>query len=96
MLYKQVLAVCKARGYTPQIFCEQECAEAVALSVGAGCGIALLSGNLKSVCYAENVALFPIEGDDARRDYVMAWHKNALNPVVQLFTKTVIPMFSAP
>ena len=96
MLYKQVLAVCKARGYTPQIFCEQECAEAVALSVGAGCGIALLSGNLKSVCYAENVALFPIEGDDARRDYVMAWRKNALNPVVQLFTKTVIPLFSAP
>lgn len=94
MLYKQVLSVCKARGYHPQIFIQQECAEAVALSVGAGCGIALLSGNLKTVCYAENVELFPIDGDDARRDYVMAWHKNALNPAVQLFVQTAMPMFS--
>ena len=92
MLYKQVLAVCKARGYHPSIFIEQECAEAVALSVGAGCGIALLSGNLKSVCYAENVELFPIEGEDARREYVMAWHKDALNPAVQLFVSTVKPL----
>lgn len=94
MIYKQVLAVCKARGYHPNIFCEQECAEAVALSVGAGSGIALLSGNLKTVCYAENVELFPIEGDDARREYVIAWRKNALNPAVQLFMQTVMPLFS--
>ena len=93
MIYKQVLSVCKARGYTPSIYIQQECAEAVALSVGAGSGIALLSGNLKSVCYAENVALFPIEGEDARREYVMAWHKDALNPAVQLFTSTVLPLF---
>ena len=93
MLYKQVLSVCRARGYNPNIYSQQECAEAVALSVGAGCGIALLSGNLKSVCYAENVALFPIEGADARRDYVMAWHKNVLNPAVQLFVQTVDPLF---
>ena len=93
MLYKQTLSVCRARGYNPTVYIQQECAEAVALSVGAGCGIALLSGNLKSVCYAENVTLFPIEGDDARRDFVMAWHKNALNPAVQLFTETVKPLF---
>ncbi|MBQ9465278.1 MAG: LysR family transcriptional regulator [Lachnospiraceae bacterium] len=93
MLFKQTIAVCRARGYAPNIYCQQDCAEAVAVSVGAGCGIALLSGNLKYVCYAENVTLFPIEGDDARRDYVMAWHKNLLNPAVQLFTQTVVPMF---
>ena len=92
MIYKQTLAVCRARGYNPNIYCQQECAEAVALSVGAGSGIALLSGNLKSVCYAENVTLFPIEGEDARREYVMAWHKNMLNPAVQLFTETVLPL----
>lgn len=93
MIYKQVLSVCRARGYNPNIYCQQECAEAVAISVGAGCGIALLSANLKEVCYAENVALFPIEGEDARRDYVMAWHKNVLNPAVQLFIQTVEPMY---
>ena len=53
----------------------------------------MLSANLKEVCYAENVALFPIEGEDARRDYVMAWHKNVLNPAVQLFIQTVEPMY---
>lgn len=95
MIYKQTMAVCKARGYNPNIFLQQECAEAVALSVGAGSGIALLSGNLKTVCFSDNVELFPIEGDDARREYVMAWHKNALNPAVQLFTQTVLPMFQA-
>ena len=93
MIYKQTMAVCKARGYTPNIFLQQECAEAVALSVGAGSGIALLGENLKSVCFSDNVELFPIEGDDARREYVMAWHKNALNPAVQLFTQTVTPLF---
>ena len=93
MIYKQVLSVCRARGYSPNIYCQQECAEAVAISVGAGCGIALLSANLKEVCYAENVALFPIEGEDARRDYVMAWHKNVLNPAVQLFIQTVEPLY---
>jgi len=93
MLYKQTLAVCRARGYNPVISIQQECAEAVALSVGAGCGIALLSGNLKSVCYAENVELFPIDGEDARREYVMAWHKNALNPAVELFVQTAVPLF---
>ena len=94
MLHKQTLAVCRARGYNPTVYIQQECAEAVALSVGAGCGIALLSGNLKSVCYAENITLFPIDGEDARRDYVMMWHKHALNPAVQLFTETVKPLFS--
>lgn len=93
MTYKQTLSVCRARGYDPAIFLQQECAEAVALSVGAGYGIALLSNNLKYVGYVENVALFPIDGDDARRDYVMAWHKNALNPAVQLFTQTIAPLF---
>ena len=93
MLYKQTMAVCRARGYNPVIYLQQECAEAVAISVGAGCGIALLSGNLKSVCYAENVELFPIDGDDARREYVMAWHKNAVNPAVQLFVQVAAPLF---
>ena len=94
MLYKQILNVCRTRGYNPSIFCQEECAEAVAIAVGAGCGIGLLSGNLKSVCYAENVALFPIEGEDARRDFVMAWHKDVLNPAVQLFIKTARPLYA--
>ncbi len=92
-LYRQTMAVCKTRGYTPSVFTQQECAEAVALAVGAGSGIALLSANLKSVCFAENVALFPIDGADARRDFVMAWRKNAPNPAVQLFTAVSAPLF---
>ena len=66
---------------------------AVALSVGAGSGIALLGENLKSVCFSDNVELVPIEGEDARREYVMAWHKNALNPAVQLFVQVATPLF---
>ncbi len=93
MIYKQTLGVCQARGYNPAIYSQQECAEAVAVCVGAGCGIGLLSENVKYVSNVENVALFPIDGDDARRDYVMIWHKNALNPAVQLFTQTVKPLF---
>ena len=93
-LYRQSLAVCRARGYNPIVFNQLDGVNSVALAVGAGCGISVLSSNLRSVCYADNIALFPLEGDDARRDYVMAWRKDSPNPVVQLFTEIAAHLFS--
>lgn len=92
-LYKQVMSVCRARSYTPNVTCQYDRAEAVLLSVGAGLGISIIPEALSNVFYSDNVAFLPIEGDDVYRNYVIAWRRNITNPAVTLFTGIVSGLF---
>ncbi len=87
-LYGSIMRVCKARGYTPRVTCQYDRAEAVLLSVGAGLGRAIIPEALSKVFYSQNVSFTPIEGEDAQRQYVLAWHTEMSNPAARLFLET--------
>jgi len=92
-LYRNIMDVCAARGYAPNITCQHDRAEAILLSVGAGLGISVIPETLQEVSYAENVRLYPIAGDDALRHYVMAWRRAITNPAVELFVRTASAIY---
>lgn len=92
-LYKRVMLLCANRSYKPVIVSQCDRTEAILLSVGAGLGISILPHAMRDVFYSENVAFFPLDGDDALRNYVLAWHKPIVNPAVKLFADTIRPLF---
>lgn len=92
-LYNQIMDVCQARNYVPNIVCQYDRAEAVLLSVGAGLGISIIPESISHVFYSGNVAFLPIEGDDIYRNYVIAWRKNIKNPTVSLFMDIASSLF---
>lgn len=94
-LYGEIMKVCAARGYEPNIVCKYDRAEAVLLSVGAGVGISIIPEALSRVFYSENVSFSRIPGVDAIRTYVIAWRSVITNPVVKLFIDVVHELFSA-
>lgn len=94
-LYRQIMEVCAARGYAPNITCQYDRAEAVLLSVGAGLGVSIVPEVLSHVFYADNVVCFPIPGDDTLRSYVVAWHKPITSPAVRRFAEIAAGLFPA-
>lgn len=88
-LYGEIMKVCRSRHYAPNVFYKYDRAEAVLLSVGAGMGISIIPEAISKVFYAENVVFKRIEGEDALRTYVVAWHKELLNPAAKRFLETV-------
>lgn len=92
-LYRQIMEVCAARGYTPNITCQYDRAEAVLLSVGTGLGISVIPEVLSHVFYSENAEFFPIDGDDTLRSYVIAWRRPITNPAVRRFTDMAAELF---
>lgn len=92
-LYKQIMAVCRARSYKPNVTCQYDRAEAVLLSVGAGVGISIIPEALSHVFYSDNVVFLPIEGKDVYRNYVIAWRRSITNPAVTLFAEIVRGLF---
>lgn len=92
-LYDWMWAVCRARGYEPNVVYQYDRIEAVVLSVGAGLGISILPEALSRVFYAENVVFRPIPGEDTVRPYVAAWRKNATNPAAALFVDTLRELY---
>lgn len=93
-LYDQIMRVCAARGYDPNITCRYDRAEAVLLSVGANLGISIIPEAICKVFYAENVRYFPIPGDDALRTYVLAWRRDISSPTAELFLETAKSLFT--
>ncbi len=94
-LYSEIMKVCAARGYEPNVVCQYDRAEAVLLSVGAGMGISIIPEALKGVFYSENVSFTRIPGEDAVRTYVVAWNKKMTNPAARLFLEVVKEQFGA-
>lgn len=92
-LYGQIMKVCRARDYKPNITCQYDRAEAVLISVGAGLGISIIPEALSTVFYSENVVFVPIEGEDALRNYVIAWQEPVTNPAVSRFLEIAKELF---
>ena len=93
-LYGEIAKVCAARGYTPNVTCQYDRAEAVLLSVGAGLGISIIPEALSRVFYAENVSFTRIPGEDTLRTYVIAWRREITNSAARLFLDVVRELFS--
>ncbi len=92
-LHSEIMRVCAARGYSPNIVCKYDRAEAVLLSVGAEMGISIIPEALSRVFYSENVCFKRIPGSDAVRTYVVAWNKDMANPAARLFLDVVKEVF---
>ena len=88
-LYTEIMKVCRARRYHPNICYKFDRAEAVLLAVGAGLGISIIPEAVSKVFFAEHVVFQRIEGEDALRTYVIAWRRELLNPAAKLFLQTV-------
>lgn len=91
-LYREIMKVCRARGYSPNICYQFDRAESVLLSVSAGLGISIIPEAISKVFFAENVVFKRIPGDDALRNYVIAWRREILNPAAKLFQQVVVDL----
>ena len=89
-LYNQIKKVCEAMHYDPKITNRYDTAETVLLAVGAGLGISILPQAITKVFFSDNVEAIPIRGIDcAGRTYVVAWHRQSVNPTAHLFLDVV-------
>ncbi len=84
-LYQQIIAVCAAHDYVPNIMNRYDKLESVLLAVGAGLGISILPTALTTMLFADKVDAIPIMDTDTRRTYIAAWRKTNRNPAVPLF-----------
>ena len=66
------------------------------LAVGAGLGISIIPEAISKVFYSENVVFRRIEGEDALRTYVVAWHRQSVTPPAALFLDVVREVLSLP
>ena len=89
-LYAQIKKVCEAMDYAPKITNRYDTAETVLLAVGAGLGISILPQAITKVFFSDNVEAIPIlNADCAGRTYVVAWHRQSVNPTANLFLEVV-------
>ena len=92
-LYKEIMKVCHARGYEPRTFHQFDRAEAVLLSVSAGLGISIIPEALTKVFYSDHCVFKRIDGDDALRQYVVAWRRDISTPAARLFLDVVRELY---
>ncbi len=92
-LYKEIMKVCHARGYKPRTFHQFDRAEAVLLSVSAGLGISIIPEALTKVFYSDHCVFKRIDGDDALRQYVVAWRRDISTPAARLFLDVVRELY---
>lgn len=92
-LYKEIMRVCRTRGYTPRTFHQFDRAEAVLLSVSAGLGISIIPEALTKVFFADHCVFKRIDGDDAVRQYVVAWRQDISTPAAKLFLDVVKELY---
>ena len=96
-LYSQIQKVCQAMEYEPRITNRYDTAETVLLAVGAGLGISILPQAITKVFFSDNVEAIPIQGlECAGRTYVVAWHRQSVNPTAALFLDVVREVLSLP
>lgn len=88
-LNHEIMKVCRARRYTPNVCYQLDRVETAMLAVGAGLGISIIPEAVSKVFYSENVVIRRIEGDDSLRTYVVAWRRRQLNPAARLFLNAV-------
>ena len=89
-LYAQIKEVCDAMGYEPKVTNHYDTAETVLMAVGAGLGISILPQAITKVFFADNVEAIPLSNiAGAGRTYVVAWHRQSVNPTAALFLSVI-------
>lgn len=85
LLYMQILDVCRAHHFTPQIVSRFDTVQSTLLSVGAGLGVSMLPLAIPQIIFPSLVDAIPIDDMDTSITYVAAWKKEMLNPAAVLF-----------
>ena len=94
-LNKKVTAICRNRGFSPRIINYYNRAESVILSVNAGLGVAILPENLEHLYQRPNVAVIPLEEEDAKCESIFIWNPQKLTATGELFRDIVLSTFDA-
>ena len=84
-LTNRIRLICRNRGSMPNIINYYNRADTVILSVDAGVGFAILPGKLKELYQYPNVVSLPIDGNDAKISYVMAWKNKRKTAACAIF-----------
>ncbi|MBP2652809.1 MAG: gltC 7 [Firmicutes bacterium] len=84
--YHRALAICKARGFTPNIVRETPRMDAVLLMVEMGLGISIMPRHFK-VYASPSVRFVDLKGEDCNFDVVLAWKANNSNPAIMPLLK---------
>ena len=83
-VYNRTMQLCTARGLVPSIARTAPTLEVACTLIKAGMGIGVLPECAK-VYGAGLLKFFPLEGEDAVSDVVLAWRRRNPNPVVPVF-----------
>ena len=79
ILYMQVLDLCRAHRFQPQVASQSDDVEAVRLSVSAGLGVSILPTSQAGPLGR------PIPDTEGLMVYAAVWNKSRLNPALRLF-----------
>ncbi|MBP2649208.1 MAG: transcriptional regulator AlsR family [Firmicutes bacterium] len=79
--FHRTLAICKARGFVPNIVRETPRMDAVLLMVEMGLGISIMPRHTK-VYASPAIRYIDLKGDDCNHDVVLAWKTNNSNPAL--------------
>lgn len=83
----QISKICANRGITPNIINYYNRADMAFLAVNSGVGIAILPPQLQRFYNCPNVVGFPIDGNDAIIELVVAWTHNSTNQDAERFLR---------
>ena len=89
ILTSRIQRVCLSRGIKPYIINYYNRAESVILSVNCGIGVAIMPDALGALYQHPNVTTFPIEGEDAKMTFVVAWKNSNDNPAFRIFMEAI-------
>ncbi|QDR83485.1 LysR family transcriptional regulator [Sporomusa termitida] len=84
-MFKRVIELCMANGFSPNIIKQYSFPENALLMVKTGLGIAILSRHMEST--DSDLWFGSIEGDNTKIDVVITWKTANTNPAIQLFLK---------
>ena len=83
-LHRQILALCSANGFSPNIVKLSSFPENALLMVESGIGAAILPRHIE-VYASPELRFLDIDSDGTDFDMVVAWHETHSNPIIPLF-----------
>jgi DNA-binding transcriptional LysR family regulator len=83
-IYHQIVDLCRAAGFTPQVAMEAGEPSTIIGLVAAGCGISVLPGSFEGV-HMEGVVYRPLGDPEVRTPMLLAQHAEGGGPLAQAF-----------
>ena len=93
ILYNTILEICKNRGFLPNVVSYGNRPESMLVLVSTGIGIAMLPIEILMVHNSPDIMTFPLEGQDARLNYVFGWKKSNYSKAIHHFRETFEHMY---